>query len=97
MTETPSLDGDDGLGQAFEDAAALAAVLPAGTNPGDVPERLKLFEEIRAERAYRLQAYARRSIETSGGLSAVEGKRSGNMRDFQPRLTCTPSHRLHQL
>lgn len=48
-----------GAGVAMEDAAALAVVLPLGTKPEEVPERLKLYEECRYERAHRIQEYTR--------------------------------------
>ncbi|GAA5869814.1 hypothetical protein JCM8547_005850 [Rhodosporidiobolus lusitaniae] len=48
-----------GGGSAIEDAEAVAAVLPPGTSAASVPERLKLAEKIRYERATRIQAYSR--------------------------------------
>ncbi|KAK3940044.1 hypothetical protein QBC46DRAFT_459220 [Diplogelasinospora grovesii] len=48
-----------GAGQAMEDAAALSVVLPRGTAPASVAERLKLYEEIRYERAHAIQEYSR--------------------------------------
>ncbi|KAK7952086.1 salicylate hydroxylase [Apiospora aurea] len=50
-----------GAGQAMEDAAALAVVLPKGTAPKDVPERLRLYERIRYDRAHNIQEYSRQS------------------------------------
>ncbi|KAK7432709.1 hypothetical protein QQZ08_000568 [Neonectria magnoliae] len=47
--------------QAMEDAAALSVVLPRGTAPEDVPERLKLYEKIRYERAHIIQNYSRQA------------------------------------
>lgn len=43
----------------MEDAASLAVVLQRGTFPGDVPERLRLYEKIRMQRANRVQEYSR--------------------------------------
>jgi 2-polyprenyl-6-methoxyphenol hydroxylase-like FAD-dependent oxidoreductase len=43
----------------MEDAAALAVVLQRGTKAEDVPERLRLYEKIRMERAHRVQEYSR--------------------------------------
>ena len=43
----------------MEDAAALAVVLQRGTKAEDVPERLRLYEKIRMERAHRIQEYSR--------------------------------------
>ncbi|KAI9732767.1 MAG: hypothetical protein M1834_003705 [Cirrosporium novae-zelandiae] len=48
-----------GGGIAIEDAASLAVVLGPGTQPHEVPERLKLYEECRYERAHRIQQYTR--------------------------------------
>lgn len=53
----------------MEDAAALATVLPQGTAPGDIPERLKLYEKIRYERAHLIQDYSRQA-----GKDWVDGK-----------------------
>lgn len=44
-------------------------MLPLGTTPGDIPERLKLYEEIRYERAHVIQEYSRQ-----GGQDLAEGK-----------------------
>ena len=60
----------------------LATVLPAGTAPSDIPERLKLYEKIRHERAYRIQAYAKQAGEGAWeGINAAESEmpRSFNM------------------
>lgn len=48
-----------GAGVAIEDAAALAVVLSPGTPVEEIPERLKLYDEIRHERATRIQEYSR--------------------------------------
>ncbi|TIA66558.1 FAD/NAD(P)-binding domain-containing protein [Aureobasidium pullulans] len=50
-----------GGGQAIEDAAALAVVLPLGTQADEVAERLKLYETCRYERAHRIQEYTRQA------------------------------------
>ncbi|KAH6648283.1 hypothetical protein BKA67DRAFT_593957 [Truncatella angustata] len=50
-----------GAGQAMEDAAALATVLPAGTAPSHVAERLKLYEKIRYDRGHAIQEYSRQA------------------------------------
>lgn len=44
---------------AIEDAASLAVVLRRGTSVEEVPERLKLYESFRYERANRIQEYSR--------------------------------------
>ncbi|ORY86668.1 hypothetical protein BCR35DRAFT_302383 [Leucosporidium creatinivorum] len=48
-----------GGGQAVEDAEALQVVLPLGTAASSIPERLKLAEKIRYERASLIQGYSR--------------------------------------
>ncbi|GJN88253.1 hypothetical protein Rhopal_001218-T1 [Rhodotorula paludigena] len=48
-----------GGGQAIEDAEALQVVLPLGTTAASVPERLKLAEKLRYERATLIQGYSR--------------------------------------
>jgi len=48
-----------GAGMAIEDAAALSTVLPFGTKKAEVPERLRLYQNIRLERAKRVQQYSR--------------------------------------
>ncbi|RSL76095.1 hypothetical protein CEP51_010280 [Fusarium floridanum] len=48
-----------GANQAIEDAAAMMVVLPYGTCPAEVPERLKLYEKIRYERAHKIQSDSR--------------------------------------
>ena len=53
----------------MEDAATLAVVLPSGTTPQDVPERLKLYEKIRYERANSIQEFSRQA-----GKDFVDGK-----------------------
>ena len=53
----------------MEDAAALAVVLPRGTDPADIPERLKLYKEIRYERAHAIQNYSRQA-----GKDWINGK-----------------------
>lgn len=56
-----------GGSQAMEDAVALGVVLESGVKSGEVPARLKLFDEIRRGRADRIQDYSRRA-----GADAVE-------------------------
>ncbi|KAK2005129.1 FAD/NAD(P)-binding domain-containing protein [Colletotrichum falcatum] len=58
-----------GAGQAMEDAAALAVVLPNGTSPEDVTERLRLYEQIRRERAHKIQEFSRQA-----GKDRIPGK-----------------------
>lgn len=58
-----------GGGQAIEDAAALTVVLPLGTRPDEVSERLEVYETCRYERAHRIQEYTR----MAGKCLAEEG------------------------
>lgn len=46
----------------MEDAATIAALLPLGTSPGDIPRRLELFEQARYGRVYTLQAKTRETV-----------------------------------
>lgn len=52
---------DQGLGAAYAigNGASLGVVLQRGVRPKDVPERPHLYEDIRKERAHRLQEYSR--------------------------------------
>ncbi|EEU46023.1 uncharacterized protein NECHADRAFT_92755 [Fusarium vanettenii 77-13-4] len=50
-----------GANQAIEDAATITVVLPRGTCPADVPERLKMYEKIRYDRAHKIQSDSRRA------------------------------------
>lgn len=54
---------------AMEDAVALGTVLEKGVTEGEVPARLKLYNEIRYERACRIQQYTRLA-----GLDVQDGK-----------------------
>lgn len=45
----------------MEDAAALGALLPLGTDVSDIPDRLKLYTKCRFERATMIQTYSRDS------------------------------------
>lgn len=59
LTHLRFQDQGQGAVQAIEDAASLSVVLPRGTHPEAVPERLRLYEEIRSKRAHSIQAYSR--------------------------------------
>jgi 2-polyprenyl-6-methoxyphenol hydroxylase-like FAD-dependent oxidoreductase len=50
-----------GGGVAIEDAGSLAAILPAGTPIEDLSERLKLYEQVRMERAETIRDYTRQA------------------------------------
>ncbi|ROV97543.1 hypothetical protein VSDG_04639 [Cytospora chrysosperma] len=66
-----------GAGQAIEDAAALSVVLPKGTSPDAVPERLKLYEKIRYRRAHQIQEFSREA-----GKDWVGGKPQIDMMSY---------------
>ncbi|KAK1086913.1 hypothetical protein LTR33_001333 [Friedmanniomyces endolithicus] len=59
-----------GGGQAIEDGVALAAVLPFGTKPSEIKDRLQIFEECRYERAHRIQGYTRTAGMDTADLAA---------------------------
>lgn len=48
-----------GAGVAIEDAASLAVLLPYDVPVAEIPERLRLYEQIRMERAHRIQDFSR--------------------------------------
>jgi hypothetical protein len=62
-------DQGQGAGQAIEDGVSLSVVLSRGILPEEVPERLKLYEKIRYERAHTIQDFSRRV-----GEDLVDGK-----------------------
>lgn len=67
-----------GAGCAMEDAAALAVVLRQGVTRKEVPERLQLYEQIRLERAHKIQNYSRiagRDIAEEGALDSKSSVR----------------------
>lgn len=49
-----------GGAMAIEDAASLSVVLHQGTKPSDVPDRLRIYEKCRKERADQIQDFTRR-------------------------------------
>jgi hypothetical protein len=71
-------DQGQGGGQAIEDAASLAVVLGRGTPRDEIPERLKLYEKCRYERAHRIQHYTRMA-----GRDAAEIASSGQQLNSQ--------------
>ncbi|KAL6154203.1 hypothetical protein ACJQWK_01744 [Exserohilum turcicum] len=66
-----------GAAMAIEDAASLSVVLPQGTKPEEVVERLQLYEQIRRERAHKIQELSRQA-----GRDWVEGKLNVDNTDF---------------
>lgn len=63
------VDQGQGAGQAIEDSATLSVVLPMGTSPEAVSDRLKLYEKIRYDRAHQIQEYSRQA-----GKDWIDGK-----------------------
>ena len=63
------IDQGQGGGVALEDAVALAIVLSPDSTPEEIPERLKLYEKIRYERANAIQEFSRQA-----GADVVDGK-----------------------
>ncbi|KAG8624625.1 hypothetical protein KVT40_007692 [Elsinoe batatas] len=66
-----------GGAQAIEDAVSLAAILPLGTSPSEINDRLELYVKQRKFRADRIQEFTRIS-----GMSPAEQKKRGV--DFNP-------------
>ncbi|KAI5212844.1 FAD/NAD(P)-binding domain-containing protein [Aureobasidium subglaciale] len=66
-----------GGGQAMEDAVSLAAILPYGTTKEDIPERLRLYEQCRRERANRIQDGTRLSGTSQKDLAKMGKKYDG--------------------
>lgn len=52
-------DQGQGAAVAMEDAVALGVVFPAGTPPEGLAERLRVYENIRYERANAIQEFSR--------------------------------------
>ncbi|KAF2500883.1 FAD binding domain-containing protein [Lophium mytilinum] len=61
-----------GAGVAIEDAASLAILFPYGTPPEEVADRLKLYQEIRYERANRIQEFSRMLGESRNGKTKLD-------------------------
>ncbi|TDZ14714.1 FAD-dependent monooxygenase OpS4 [Colletotrichum orbiculare MAFF 240422] len=57
-----------GAGMAIEDAASLSVILSRGASAESVPERLKLYEAVRRDRAHVIQEFSRQA-----GRDWVEG------------------------
>ncbi|POS68756.1 hypothetical protein DHEL01_v212850 [Diaporthe helianthi] len=66
-----------GAGQAIEDAATISVVLPRGTSPDAVSDRLKLYEKIRYDRAHQIQEYSRQA-----GKDWIDGKPQIDMMSY---------------
>ncbi|KAI7656208.1 FAD/NAD(P)-binding domain-containing protein, partial [Hortaea werneckii] len=75
-----------GGGQAIEDAVSLAAVLPLGTLPEEVPEQLQIYNRCRYERAHKIQDFTRTAGKDASELAA-EGKKL-DMHEYQAYNFC---------
>ncbi|KAI6795576.1 FAD/NAD(P)-binding domain-containing protein [Hortaea werneckii] len=75
-----------GGGQAIEDAVSLAAVLPLGTLPDEVSERLQIYNRCRYERAHKIQDFTRTAGKDASELAA-EGKKL-DMHEYQAYNFC---------
>lgn len=52
-------DLGQGGAQAIEDAVSIAAVLPVGTQPEEIPDRMKVYESCRYERSHLIQHFTK--------------------------------------
>jgi 2-polyprenyl-6-methoxyphenol hydroxylase-like FAD-dependent oxidoreductase len=73
-----AIDQGQGGGQAIEDAASLAVMLGRGTPREEIPEKLKLYQKCRQERANRIQQYTRLA-----GRDTAEIAKSGQVLDSE--------------
>lgn len=82
------VDQGQGAGQAIEDAATISVVLPRGTSPEAVLDRLKLYEKIRYDRAHQIQEYSRQAgKDWIDGKPQIDSKRRGPPPEQQGKLT----------
>ncbi|KAL1796295.1 hypothetical protein ACET3X_004835 [Alternaria dauci] len=71
-------DQGQGAGQAIEDAASLAVMLPLGTPLDSIPARLKLYEKCRYERASAIQEFSRLAGKDLGSGPPVDPQKFTN-------------------
>lgn len=82
-----------GAACAIEDAACLAAMFPPGTTRADVPERLRLYEECRMDRAGKLHHISRRFGEDlTPEDEAARMERGLLYMDFYPQILSHDEH-----
>ncbi|KAE8825950.1 hypothetical protein HRS9122_10135 [Pyrenophora teres f. teres] len=67
-----------GAGQAIEDAASLAVMLPSNTPLSSIPARLKLYEKCRYKRASDIQEFSRLTGRDLGSGPPVDAKAMTN-------------------
>ena len=75
---TSSPDQGQGAGQAIEDAASLAVILPMGVALDSIPARLKLYEKCRYKRASEIQELSRLIGRDLGSGPPVDAKSMTN-------------------
>lgn len=78
LTCATSADQGQGGGQAIEDAASLAVMLPKDTPREEISDRIKLYEKCRYERANKIQEYTRlagQDVAELQGTKPVDSKR----------------------
>ncbi|KAJ5117213.1 hypothetical protein N7476_006489 [Penicillium atrosanguineum] len=78
-----------GGAQAIEDAVCLGVLLPIGTKRYDVPARLQLYQEIRKERAEKVQSLTRLSGED------VRADSSNNLEKVMEHFVFNVAHDEH--
>lgn len=69
-----SIDQGQGAAVAIEDGVSLSVVLPFGTKPEEIHERLELYESCRYERAHRVQEVTRIAGRDRGEPGHVDSK-----------------------
>lgn len=72
-----------GGAMAIEDGASIGVFLEKGVSPAEVPERLKLYNLARYERASRIQEYSR---QVGGDGTSSDGKSTGQFKGRKERL-----------
>jgi 2-polyprenyl-6-methoxyphenol hydroxylase-like FAD-dependent oxidoreductase len=91
-----------GGAMAMEDGMSLGVMLPRGTTPEDIEERLQLYNEARYERATTIQGYSRAVGGDSHDESAADGsepslKGKSLPTDLMWLPINSPSERLHRV
>lgn len=81
-----------GAGIAIEDAAALAVVLERGLAREEVPERLKLWGNIRYERANKIQQYSRLPGQNIEDGVKLNSKGPCQRHGHRKKTDCSQSH-----
>lgn len=85
-----------GAGVAIEDAASLAVLLPQDVPTEEIPERLKLYEKIRMDRAHSIQDFSRMAGMDIRDPVKFDSKYIFGMRGIQ-KSTYKDSSKVHEL